>query len=141
MRLKIESQKYSFSCGFVEGPTRIIARRCDQIQIHRIGLERDSVLTLGDWCQGRAERTEQRAADDEELRDVKSSLHSTDNNMATNGSKSNGSSADGWSPSSWRKLPIKQQAPYPDEAALNKVHDKRMCAVSSADLCVCLFNT
>uniref|UniRef100_K3X5V1 Phospho-2-dehydro-3-deoxyheptonate aldolase n=1 Tax=Globisporangium ultimum (strain ATCC 200006 / CBS 805.95 / DAOM BR144) TaxID=431595 RepID=K3X5V1_GLOUD len=29
-----------------------------------------------------------------------------------------------WSPSSWRKFPIKQQAKYPDEAALGKVHDK-----------------
>ncbi len=30
-----------------------------------------------------------------------------------------------WSPSSWRKLPIKQQAPYKDPAALEKVYGKR----------------
>jgi 3-deoxy-D-arabino-heptulosonate 7-phosphate (DAHP) synthase class II len=39
---------------------------------------------------------------------------------------SNGSGkAEEWSPSSWRKFPVKQQAPFPDAAALDGVRAKR----------------
>lgn len=87
--------------------------------------------------------TEQRAADDEELprgqvlaftADSRFSSSSS-NSMATNGKSTNSSSADGWTPTSWRKLPIKQQAQYPDAAALNKVHDKRTCEGRDDPMC------